>query len=782
MKYFTKKLILFTLLATVASPGLVAMPKNGTGEHLAGTKSYRKYGCWGSLIEKHKKAKNILEAFYALPEDKRPHKPAYWPKAKYNNGKDTQEFYWGLPEHLRPVQPITWPLIGHENLDEILGFLHILPKNLHPKKPIRWYQLKRKNAAETIKFFNGLPKNLHPQERITWRLIRYPNVEDSIKFFNFLPENLRPQKPYEWYLFKYGDNEKFDNFLKDNFHPRKRKKWEQLEEQSVAEILNSFYSLPDNERPRKPIKWEQLKRSSAAETIEFYNGLPIHRRPSKKRISWDLIQFADVEDSMEFFNFLRKELHFNDRISWHELGKWGIVDNKALKLYQNLPENFRPDGIAHRLALSWITGSLEETNLFLKGIPKHCRPYGICKPPANADRNYEVWAKNICALDSSLRSLSYSDPRWSPEHENSISLLAPFFMGVKELRSDNMTKNEFETWVSLGQFDRAELLNICLEKRDFSKFTFFMSEGLDGEGLTNYLQNTWFPGGQWIGGDLERAIGHLRDMEEQTAASEALMQLLEVARREAEATRQAPRPLEKRLPQIRNQTVHASKTESHYENAFKALQKQYPNPAPLGALTFEGVCTSLDRLTPEEREDALSQFNRLQSRAAERERINLVWAAVSSLNDSDAVLSFIKGGFVGPWRMYWEMKPEAEKAYETQRAGGEAAIQANIRQGSYNACLGGSRTMLVEALSGIHPDVPLSASKEDIYNALLIQVPSFIEQMKKRGEDVSQFWALFRKENLSSESHVAAHEAFKQLNVDMTDELLEGFFEEAAEN
>ncbi|MGL4824821.1 MAG: hypothetical protein ACRC4G_01300 [Alphaproteobacteria bacterium] len=781
MKYFIKKLSLFTLLTTVASPGLVAMPKDGTGEHLAGTKSYRKYACWGSLIEKHKKAKNILEAFYALPKDKRPHKPAYWPKAKYNNGKDTQEFYWGLPERLRPVQPITWPLIGHENLDEILGFLHILPENLRPKKPIRWYQLKRKNAAETIKFFNRLPKNLHPQKRIRWSHILRHGIEYGMEFFNFLPENLRPQKPYAEYLFKYGDNEKFDNFLKDNFHPRKRKKWEQLEEQSVAEILNSFYSLPNDERPRKPIKWKQLKRSSAAETIEFYNGLPIHRRPPEKRISWDLIQFADVEDSMKFFNFLRENLHFSDRISWYELENLKTAA-EALKLYQALPENFRPDGIAHRLALSWITGSLEETNLFLKGIPKHRRPYGICKPPANADRNYEVWARNICELNSSLKSLSYSDPRWSPEHEDSISLLAPFFMGVKELSSNFLTKSELETWLALAKVDRDKLLNICLAKRDFSKFTFFMSGDLDGIDLTAYLQNTWFPGGQWIGGDLERAIGHLRDMEEQTAASEALMQLLEVARREAEATRQATRPLERRLPQIRNQTVHASKTESHYENAFKTLQKHYPNPAPLDALTFEGVCTSLNRLTPEERKDALSQFNRLQSRAAERERINLIWAGASSLNDPGAILSLVRIGFVGPWRMYWGMKSEAEKAYETQRAGGEAAIQAEIRQGSYNACLGGSRTMLVEALSGIHPDVPLSASKEDIYNILLMKINPFIEKMKAEGKNASQFWEFFEQENLVQESPVAAHKAFRQLNVDITDELLEGYFEEAAEN
>ncbi|MGL5784825.1 MAG: hypothetical protein ACRCYZ_05145 [Alphaproteobacteria bacterium] len=732
---------------------------------------------------------------------------------------------WGssapLSKNLSFNKPMKWDNFLKKNPEDILDYLNRFPKNLHPLDRIRWHELFQNNATDAIKFLNNLPQNFRPLKRIKWYELFQNGTADAIKFFNNLSENFRPQNPIEWYELLQNspaDAIKILNDLPENFRPLKRIKWYELFQNGTADAIKFFNNLSENFRPQNPIEWYELLQNSPADALEFFNNLPKHFFPPE-RIEWDeLLQSKKLmqvkpgytmEDAIKFLNSLPKHLCPLKRIKWYDFLQSNPAD--AIKFLNGLPEGFRPQNPIewYELLQSNSADSLE----FLNGLPEHFLPLKRIKwydflqsnpadaveffnglpecflplerikweellqsKPADAaeflnglperylpnDLSVGIFLNSLLDKEKfvcSLRLLPHNDPKWSPSHEKSFSVLAPIFFAARDLEKD-----EFETWLSLTQFDRDELLRMCVRGDYFEKTDLLMPDGLDDEGLTTYLQNTLFPEGQWIGEDLQRTLGYLED-EEETPAIMALRQLVEAAI-----------PLEGRLPQVRNQTVHASETESFYENAFKKLEEKYPNPAPLDVLTFEGICLSFDELKPEERQDALSQFKRLQ-REGQQKRIDVMSAAVSSLDDSDAVLSFIKGGFVGPWRMYWDMKSETERNTEIQTAGGEEAIQRKIRQGRYSACLGGSRTMLLEALAGIHPDVPLSTNEEDMYNALLMQIIPFIQKLKAEGKGPSQFWELFEEENLAEGSPMAARQAFTQFKTHVTDELLKIFFE-----
>ncbi|MGL4427051.1 MAG: hypothetical protein ACRCUQ_04785 [Alphaproteobacteria bacterium] len=658
-------------------------PSAEEGKKLIGTKPNRKYAEWSKFIETCKNAQAILEALGNLPEHLRPSTPARWLKVAHNTAEDQLAFYNGLPEHLRPQERITWNELRHDCVEKTLELLNAIPKHLHPKNRIEWHQLKRRKAEDTIAFFEALPKHLRPRHPIGWVKLRLSTVADTIKFYENLPENLRPQE-----------------------YPH----------------------------------WLEIKHSAVKDSITFLKWL------------------------------VNEKLYYEEKVGWSEL-RWGSTFEQALELFKALPKELRPAAAPSWADLSKVVTSVSEAQIFLSALPENLRPTNI--GPFSKHRHDGYFED----LQNDMGNLEHDDPRWSPGHENSISVLAPRFFSYYRF-----PEKDFETWLSLTQLDSNKLLRTYMKRNNFRVLNLLTPKDLDDAGLAAYFRNTLFPEGRWIGGDLGRAIGYLRDMEEQTAASESLMQLLEAARLEAETARleaeaarraarqeaeaarqeaeasrraaevarraaEAARLFEKRFPQLENQTIHVPKTKSHYENAFEALQARYPNRIQLNATTFKGICMSLVNLTPEERQDALSQF-KFFKKNDQQDRLNVMWTAVSSLDDSDAVLSFIKGGFVGPWRMYWNIKSEDEKAFETQKAGGEATIQAKIRQGNYTACSLGSRTMLVEALSGIHPDVPLSASKEDIYNILLMKINPFIEKMKAEGKNASQFWELFKQENL----------------------------------
>jgi hypothetical protein len=72
------------------------------------------------------------------------------------------------------------------------------------------------------------------------------------------------------------------------------------------------------------------------------------------------------------------------------------------------------------------------------------------------------------------------------------------------------------------------------------------------------------------------------------------------------------------------------------------------------------------------------------------------------------------------------------------------------------------------------------------YVELGLKIKDFITEFNRtnpiEGETVEKkilrFWQLFEAENLVPESPRAAHEAFKKIKIEITDDLLQGFFEE----
>ncbi|MGL4825427.1 MAG: hypothetical protein ACRC4G_04440 [Alphaproteobacteria bacterium] len=610
------------------------------------------------------------------------------------------------------------PLLATLQSDKLRESSAPSPKNLSPNKPMKWDELLKKNPKDILKLVNNLPEKLRPNQPVGWQHISKKSPNVILKLANNLPEKLFTRKPIKW-----------DDLLRKN----------------PKDILKLVNNLPERLRPSEPIKWDELLNKSTKGILELINNLPEVLRPNKP-VEWIHILTLEhnLKDIVKFIYNLPEAQRPVESLKWQHISQNSPKD--ILKIFKSFPELQLAKTISWHDIKRTCKGDAEEMANFVKNLPEHLKPNTL---------NLGIFLN--------LRSffLKFDDPRWSPSHKKSFSALAPVFFATRDLK-----KNEFETWLSLTQLDRVELLRMCARGDYFQKIDLLAPDDLDEEGLTTYLQDALFPGGQWIGEDLQRTATYLQNRRQTTPAIVALRRLVEAAT-----------PLEGRLPQLRNQTVHAFETESYYEDAFKVLQTKYPNPIHLDATTFEEICMKLVRLTLKEYQDAFSQLKRLQ-REGEQERLNVTWAAVSSLNDPDAVFSFIKGGFVGPWRMYWDMKSDAEKINEIKKLGGEAKIQEMIYQGRYRACLSGSRTMLVEALSGIHPDVPLSASKEDIYNILLMKINPFIEKMKAEGKNASQFWEFFEQENLAQESPMATHEAFKDIKSQITDELLNDYFEE----
>ncbi len=609
------------------------------------------------------------------------------------------------------------PLLATFQSDKLCEFFAPSPKNLSPNKTMKWNDLLKKNPKDILKIINNLPEKLRPNQPVGWQYISKKSPNDILKLANNLPEKLFTRKPIKW-----------DDLLRKN----------------PKDILKLVNNLPEKLRPSKPIKWDELLNKNPKSILELVNNLPEALRPNKP-VEWIHILTLEhnLKDIVKFIYNLPEAQRPVEPLKWQHISQNSPKD--ILKILKSFPELQLAKAISWHDVKRTCKGDAEKMARFVKNLPEPLKPNTL----------------NFVML-LNLRSffLKFDDPRWSPSHKKSFSGLAPVFFATRDLKKD-----EFKTWLSLTQLDRVELLRMCARGNYFQKLDLLAPDDLDDEGITTYLQDALFPGGQWIGENLQITATYLQNRRQTTPSMVALRRLVEAAI-----------PLERRLPQLQNQTVHAFETENHYEDTFKVLQAKYPNPIHLDATTFEKICMKLVRLTLKEHQDAFSQFKRLQ-REGQQDRLNVTWAAVSSLNDPDAVFSFIKGGFVGPWRMYWDMKSEAEKINEIKKLDGEAKIQEMIYQGRYRACLSGSRTMLVEALSGIHPDVPLSASKADIYNILLMKINPFIEKMKAGGKNSSQFWEFFEQENLAQESLVAMRGAFRQLKADITDELLEGYFE-----
>ncbi len=134
------------------------------------------------------------------------------------------------------------------------------------------------------------------------------------------------------------------------------------------------------------------------------------------------------------------------------------------------------------------------------------------------------------------------------------------------------------------------------------------------------------------------------------------------------------------------------------------------------------------------------------------------WAAIQDVTkENEGMLrTFLREALLRPFREGWTIKTEAEKQDEITKWGKEG-VQQKIENGAYAGCLQGNHLMIIEALSGIHPFVPLAASSQDIYNQLLLLVPKVAQSIKEEREKmfflrrliqkkpVSQFWNQMQK-------------------------------------
>ncbi|MGL4371864.1 MAG: hypothetical protein ACRCTK_04340, partial [Alphaproteobacteria bacterium] len=288
----------------------------------------------------------------------------------------------------------------------------------------------------------------------------------------------------------------------------------------MDEFINFFYSIPEETWPKDRLSQKCLENKSEEEVSTLLACLPGYLHPEEpmdtdeslgKHYWFSIVSGKNSENILNFVAGLSEKNFHNSSLIWSEVMnlrtvndivslinglpqwarpeeplKWDNIINKktddVLKLIKKIPENLLP-----KTPLTWNlihTRSPEDVTEFFLEFPDHLKPNVI---------NSMAWSN----------SPSFDDPRWSPEHENSISVLAPAFFAA-----NNFVKDEFEAWLSLAQFDRDELLEMCARSIYFEKIDLLMPEGLGKkEEKRAYLQNVLFPGGKWIWGDLEKAFG-----------------------------------------------------------------------------------------------------------------------------------------------------------------------------------------------------------------------------------------------------------------------------------
>ncbi|MGL5784929.1 MAG: hypothetical protein ACRCYZ_05690 [Alphaproteobacteria bacterium] len=191
-----------------------------------------------------------------------------------------------------------------------------------------------------------------------------------------------------------------------------------------------------------------------------------------------------------------------------------------LKIINALPERLRPQEPMNWNSFVSNAYPLEESLKFYHSLPVSYKPGSLGEIP---DFSPDDLVDDPNELIRSLKSLAPNNPRWSPAHKKSVCVLAPVFFVVRDL-----TKNEFETWLSLTQLARVELLRMCARSNKFPKLDLLIPAGLDNEGLTTFFQDALFPGKKWITEDLQRSAIYLK-YKEQTPAVAALRRLLEAA-------------------------------------------------------------------------------------------------------------------------------------------------------------------------------------------------------------------------------------------------------------
>jgi hypothetical protein len=355
-----------------------------------------------------------------------------------------------------------------------------------------------------------------------------------------------------------------------------------------------------------------------------------------------------------------------------------------IKHIKGLQENSKPQTRVEWSEILHEVRSAEEYIQLLRELSKlQLEPYKI---PLSEELN--------SSIKTFIDNLEPTDSKWSPDHKDSITALAPLFLVVKEFNRET-----FEAWLELTRLDRSKLLQMCAKSVYFDKLDLLIPKNLTKDGGWTYLIDTLFEDDRWIGGDLKKTYGALIGAE-QTPAVERLRRIIE----------NEPIPFGGYLARSGTKVIYTEK-KAHNLNANSMLLKKYKNSDKISEQTFEAVCMSLWDLTEEERLDAVSQF-KLEN---DQPMMHKILTAALSLNDSDALLSYIRGGFVGTWRMYWDMKSQAEKAQETEKWGGDKAIQTRIREGKYRAYPigeGGVHDRMIEALYGLHPDVPMFSASD----------------------------------------------------------------------
>ncbi len=555
---------------------------------------------------------------------------------------------------------------------------------------LQWDILKQQSVDEFINFFYSIPEETWPKDRLSWKYLKGKNEEDVSTLLSILPENLHPQESmdtdeslekHHWFSIVSGkSSENVLNFVaglsEKNFHHSSLIWSEVMNHRTVDNIILLINGLSQWARPGEPLGWDNIINKKTDDVLKLIKGIPENLLP-KTPLTWNLINHKSLEDVTEFLVKFPEHLKVNSRATWNDVKNICRSDaEKMANFIQYLPEHLKPNVI---YSMAWSN------------------------------------------------SPSFDDPRWSPEHENSISVLAPAFFAA-----NNFVKDEFEAWLSLAQFDLDELLRMCAKGIYFEKIDLLMPKSLGKkEEKRAYLQNVLFPGGKWIWGDLEQASGFLLDTKTNTPARFVLSELV----------RETISPSEQTM-QMNNQTVHSQETEEHFQNILQDLSEKHKGK--WGYLS--GMLDACKGLREDEHEDARSILNRLEAENMHQE-LDLTCAAAQTLSEANQA-SFFRGFLVRAWRMYWEIKTPDEKNKETEKWGGEQAVQAKIRNGDYITCLAGLNTLLPEALSGIHQGVPLFMSEGDFYNLFSGQMQPFIEKVKAEGKDSSQFWELFKQENL----------------------------------
>ncbi|MGL5720394.1 MAG: hypothetical protein ACRCYP_06355 [Alphaproteobacteria bacterium] len=532
---------------------------------------------------------------------------------------------------------------------------------------LQWDILPRQSVDEFINFFYSIPEETWPKDRLSWKYLKGKNEEDVSTLLSILPRNLHPEEPmdtdeslekHHWFSIVSGkSSENVLNFVaglsEKNFHHSSLIWSEVMNHRTVDDIIFLINGLPQWARPEEPLEWDNIINKKTDDVLKLIKGIPKNLLP-KTPLMWNLIHTRSPEDVTEFFLEFPDHLKPNSRAIWNDVQSICRSDaEKMANFMQCLPDHLKPN-VIHSMA--WSNS-----------------PY-------------------------------FDDPRWSPEHENSISVLAPAFFAA-----NNFVKDEFEAWLSLAQFDRDELLEMCARGIYFEKIDLLMPEGLGKkEEKRAYLQNVLFPGGKWIWGDLEKAFGFLLDTKTNAPARSVLSELV----------REAISASEQRI-QRNNQTIHSQETEEHFQKILQNLNEAYAGQ--WGELS--GMLDACKGLSEDEREDAKSTLNHLKTEGM-RQELDLAYAAAKTLSE-DKQESFFRGFLVRAKRMYNETKNQDGMT-----------------------CLTGLKMLLPEALSGIHPGVPLFMSEGGFYDLFSGQMKPFIEKVKAEGKDSSQFWELFKKENL----------------------------------